>query len=88
MKTKAEILESHIHPTKFLSSLSTETGKLAIFNAMEQYASQKSQAFAIWVEKNCVAVSPRKWEKVTEPDSGCYTTSELYAKFQEERKKK
>lgn len=40
MKTKAEILQKHIDKTKYLSSLSTETGKLAIFQAMEEYAQQ------------------------------------------------
>jgi len=38
MKTKSEILEKYIHQSKLLSSLSTETGKLTIFQAMDEYA--------------------------------------------------
>jgi len=52
MKTKAEILESHIHPTKYMSSLSTETGKMAIFNAMDEHAKQMVIEFSDWFPKS------------------------------------
>ena len=74
MKTAMEILNEC-----FLGVI--DFNEEAAISAMEQYASQKAQAFAIWVEKNCVAVSPRKWEKVIEPDSGFYTVKQLYKMF-------
>jgi len=73
MKTKAEILESHIHPTKFLSSLSTETGKLAIFQAMDEHAQNIAQEFKDWCDENYRDVDV------------FYETSDLFAKFMAER---
>ena len=57
----------------------------AAIAAMEQYARDRAKEFAIWIEKNCVAVSPRKWEKVIGYDSGCYTVEQLYKMFEAER---
>jgi hypothetical protein len=51
----------------------------------ESEIGQIAQEFALWVEKNCVAVSPRKWEKVIGYDSGCYTVEQLYKMFEAER---
>jgi len=72
MKTKSEILESHIHPTKFMSSLSTETGKLAIFNSMDEHAKQIAMEFFNYIEQNNPAI--KKGE-----------LSELFDKFMAER---
>jgi len=88
MKTKAEILESHIHPTKFLSSLSTETGKLAIFQAMDEHAQQISQEFAEWKFQNYKPVLKYgllDFWRSKKVDSRKYTTSNLFAKFWAER---
>jgi len=87
MKTKAEILESHIHPTKFLSSLSTETGKLAIFQAMDEHAQQIAQEFAEWVDNNrYIQTGNSLW--VMGFGQVKNTTSDLFAKFMAERQGK
>ena len=56
----------------------------AAIAAMEKYAEHRSKEFAIWIEKHCVAVSPKMWGKVIEPDSVCYTVGELYKMFYKE----
>lgn len=81
MKTKEEILED-----QFYTSDSEDRER--IFQAMEEYAQQTAMEFAEWIEKNCVALSYRTWEKITEPDSDCYTTEQLFALFDEERSAK
>jgi hypothetical protein len=90
MKTKAEILERHIHPTKFLSSLSTETGKLSIFRAMDEYAQSVAMEFAEWKTTNGFFIVYSKSmdnEKVwySKNIDGLFTTFELFAKFEQER---
>jgi hypothetical protein len=83
MKTKSEILESHIHPTKFLSSLSTETGKLAIFEAMDEYAQQIAMEFAKWLDNNGYGYTDEHKVWLKYPES--FSTSELFAKFMAEK---
>ena len=41
--------------------------------------------FAEWIESNCVYLCANLWEKVTEPDSACYSSTELFDKFLNER---
>lgn len=85
MKTKAEILEEFGCPTPDY----TETVTMfypSINDAMDEYAQQRAQEFAEWINNN-------RWYAILE-DSGlrwrdggsqAYTTAELYDKFEAER---
>ena len=46
---------------------------------------RKAPEFLEWVEANCSAVAGNLWEFIKDPFSELFTSSELYAKFEEER---
>lgn len=90
MKTKLEILESHIHPTKFMSSLSTKTGKTAILNAMDEHAKQIAMEFGKFIANidtdHYFWCDIEKVWRITENDKVIkLTDAELFSKFEEER---
>lgn len=84
MKTKSEILkECSIQFERLQQERPLLTHN--IHKAMDEYAHQIAMEFAEW----CVV---NKWEKLhgksewhNEYFNGCYTTSELFAKFEAER---
>ena len=87
MKTKAEILEEFGCPTPDY----TETVTMfypSINDAMDEYAKQRAQEFAEWIDKNgyYISVTTGLWVSVLGGDKHMQlTTAELYAKFEEER---
>ena len=82
MKTKAEILDEFGCPTPDFTKNVTMYYP-AIHSAMEEYAQQQAQEFAEWGLQYTFDAKSRKWQHydLSEPQ---FTTSELYAKFQEE----
>jgi len=82
MKTKAEILESH-----FYTPDADDMGE--IYEAMDEHAQQIAQEFAEWLVINGKPVSKfgliDYWKLKSYQSKDKFTTSDLYAKFYQER---
>lgn len=81
MDSKSQILEKYIHPTKFLSSLSTETGKLAIFQAMSEYGRAVVSLFLKWADDYAVLIEGGVWIVTRDEDGVKYTEEQLFDYF-------